>query len=89
MDLVHTANITLVEALCGCIVELLTLDGRKLSIPINDIIRHDYSKRVPGEGMPYSKEPGKRGDLILKFNTTYPTSLSEDRKAKVRDALSS
>ena len=88
MDLQHVANITLVEALCGCIVELLTLDGRKLSIPVNDVIRHDYCKRVPGEGMPYTKNPKKRGDLLLKFDTTFPTSLSEERKSKIREALS-
>eukprot|EP00051_Salpingoeca_urceolata_P013252 m.165852 g.165852 ORF g.165852 m.165852 type:complete len:313 (-) comp17743_c1_seq6:120-1058(-) len=86
-DLVHTACITVADALAGCIVELLTLDGRKLNIPVNDVVTPGYEKRVPGEGMPITKSPGKRGDLRLKFDITFPTSLSEHQKALIRKAL--
>ncbi|EDQ86720.1 uncharacterized protein MONBRDRAFT_38336 [Monosiga brevicollis MX1] len=86
-DLVHTTHITLVEALCGCIVELLTLDGRKLSIPINDVIKPGFQKVVAGEGMPITKLPGQRGNLVLEFHTEFPRNLSDDRKALIRQAL--
>eukprot|EP00045_Choanoeca_perplexa_P003717 m.33033 g.33033 ORF g.33033 m.33033 type:complete len:315 (+) comp12191_c0_seq1:61-1005(+) len=87
-DLHHTAKITLIEALCGCIVELLTLDGRKLSIPINDVITPGFTKTVPAEGMPLTKTPTKRGNLVLHFDTEFPRNLSDDRKALIRQALS-
>lgn len=38
-DLVFTARVLLGKALTGCSVEVPTLDGRLLNIPINDIIR--------------------------------------------------
>jgi DnaJ family protein B protein 13 len=86
-DLVHTADITLVESLCGCIVELLTLDGRKLSIPVNDVITPGFAKTVPNEGMPLTKQAGQRGNLVLRFNIEFPRNLSEERKALIRQAL--
>ena len=36
-DLIYNAKIPLGKALIGCFVELPTLDGRLLSVPINDI----------------------------------------------------
>ena len=36
-DLIYAAKIPLGKALVGCFVELPTLDGRLLSVPINDI----------------------------------------------------
>jgi DnaJ family protein B protein 13 len=87
LNLVHVADISLVDALCGCVVSLLTLDDRKLSIPVNDVITPTYTKRVEGEGMPSTKDPSKRGDLILKFNIEFPRNLTDQSKAFVRKAL--
>lgn len=84
--LVHTCAISLSDALTGCIIELLTLDGRKLSLPVNDIVAPGFELRVPGEGMPDSAGAGK-GDLVVRFKIAFPTSLSEDKKLLVRQAL--
>lgn len=43
---------------------LCSQDGRQLNIPVNDVITPTYVKRVPGEGMPLTKDPGTRGDLV-------------------------
>lgn len=83
-DLVHTANITLANALTGCEVKLKTLDGRILTIPVTDVVSPGYEKLVKGEGFP-SKE-GK-GDLRIKFQTSFPTSLSDKQKILVRKGL--
>lgn len=87
-DLVHTAKISLADALTGCIVELLMLDDRTLNIPVSDVVCPGYTLRVPGEGMPITKGGGK-GDLILAFDVAYPTSLSENQKSLVRQGLTS
>jgi DnaJ family protein B protein 13 len=84
-DLIHTAKISLADALTGCIVELVMLDDRTLSIPVSDVVCPGYQLKVPGEGMPITK--GGKGDLILKFDVAYPTSLSENQKTKVREGL--
>ena len=86
-DLVHRAQISLVDALCGCIVELVTLDGRKLCIPVNDVVRPGSTVRVADEGMPATKKGGKKGDLLLEFDTVFPPNLSEEQKVLVRQAF--
>ena len=68
-DLIHTATISLSDALTGCEITLLTLDGRVLNIPINDIVSPVYEKRVKGEGFPITRKPGEKGDLLIRFNT--------------------
>eukprot|EP00040_Diaphanoeca_grandis_P042623 m.265461 g.265461 ORF g.265461 m.265461 type:complete len:313 (+) comp61891_c0_seq1:189-1127(+) len=86
-DLVHVAKIDLAGALTGLIVELLTLDDRLISIPVNDVVSPGYELKVPGEGMPISKSPKLKGNLILRFDVTFPRDLSEDSKRLIRQAL--
>ena len=64
-----------------------TLDGRVLSIPCNEVISPGYEKVIPGEGMPYSREPGKRGDLILRFKIIFPEYVSDQKKSELKKLL--
>ncbi|XP_043929314.1 dnaJ homolog subfamily B member 13 [Protopterus annectens] len=86
-DLIYTAKIRLGKALIGCTVEVETLDGRLLNIPINDIIGPKYRKVVPGEGMPLSKDANQRGDLVLQFDIIFPEKLTPEKKQLIRQAL--
>ncbi|CAG2226715.1 DNAJB13 [Mytilus edulis] len=87
INLVHTAKVPLGKALTNCTVEIVTLDDRILNIPINDIIKPGYTKIVPGEGMPLSQDPSKKGDLVIEFEIEFPTSLSPERKDLIKRAL--
>lgn len=87
INLVHTAKVPLGKALTGTTVEIFTLDERIIHIPINDIIKPGYTKQVPGEGMPISSDPTKKGDLIIEFNIEFPTSLTPEKKQLVQKAL--
>ncbi|KAH9329032.1 hypothetical protein KI387_001140, partial [Taxus chinensis] len=82
-DLIVTLKITLAQALTGYNVNLVTLDGRSLSIPITDFISPWYEKIVPREGMPISKDQGMRGNLHIKFDIKYPSRLTSEQKAGV------
>ena len=86
-DLIHTAKINLAGALTGVIIELSTLDGRIISIPVNDVVYPGYELKVAGEGMPITKSPGTKGDLILRFDVAFPTSLPKSSKQLIRQAL--
>lgn len=86
-DLVHTARITLKQALCDHTLTLATLDGRTLSIPCNEVLSPSTVKRVAGEGMPISKGPGGKGDLVLKFAITFPTHLDTATRAQLASLL--
>jgi len=88
-NLVKTVNITLKQALIGVNVNVVTLDKRRLKIPITEnTIRPGYIHRVSGEGMPISKFNGnKHGDLLIKFNIQFPNRLNDEQKEKIRDIL--
>eukprot|EP00802_Teleaulax_amphioxeia_P022623 Tamp_23092.p1 GENE.Tamp_23092~~Tamp_23092.p1 ORF type:complete len:193 (-),score=35.85 Tamp_23092:40-618(-) len=87
-DLIYTVpGVPFVDALTGFQVTVTTLDQRRLTVNITDVVSPSYTKIVRGEGMPKSKEPGTRGDLILTFDVKYPKSLPEHVRKKVRTAL--
>ncbi|GAB4826999.1 hypothetical protein Ancab_033879 [Ancistrocladus abbreviatus] len=88
-DLVVTQKISLAEALTGYTVHLTTLDGRTLTIPINNVIHPTYEEIVPKEGMPIPKDPSKRGNLRIKFNIRFPTRLTAEQKTGIKKLLAS
>ncbi|XP_074296241.1 uncharacterized protein LOC141623978 [Silene latifolia] len=86
-DVVLTQRISLAEALTGYTVHVTTLDGRSLSIPINNVIHPSYEEVVPREGMPISKEPSRKGNLRIKFDIKFPMRLTSEQKAGVKKLL--
>lgn len=86
-DLVVNQVITLLEALTGKSLELTTLDGRNLVIPLTEIIKPGSEMVVQNEGMPISKEPRKKGNLRIKFDVRYPSRLTTEQKADLRRVL--
>ncbi|XP_058110220.1 uncharacterized protein LOC131253288 [Magnolia sinica] len=88
-DLVITHKVSLVEALTGYTAQLITLDGRSLTITINNIISPIYEEVVKGEGMPIPKEPSKKGNLRIKFNIKFPSKLTSEQKTGIKRLLTS
>ena len=86
-DLVFHQELTLLEALTGKTLDLTTLDGRSLTIPLTDIVKPGAEVVVPSEGMPISKEPGRKGNLRIKFDVKYPSRLNAEQKSDLRRVL--
>lgn len=86
-DLVHHAKIPLVRSLTGCTLKLPTLDGREVIVGVNDVIHAGYEKVLPGEGMPSYEEPGKFGDLIIKYDVEFPRTLNDAQRHLLKSAL--
>ncbi|KAL9272653.1 DnaJ homolog subfamily B member 13-like protein [Drosera capensis] len=86
-DLLVDLEITLLESLTGKTFEITTLDGRCLPLEITSIIKPGFELVVPDEGMPISKQPGKKGSLKFRFKVKYPSRLSEEQKAALRRVL--
>jgi DnaJ-class molecular chaperone len=86
-DIRYTARISLREALCGCTISIPTLSGDRIQQRITDIIKPTTTKRIPGQGLPHSKEPNRRGDLIIGFDIKFPDSLPEGSKQIMNDIL--
>ncbi|XP_061342402.1 uncharacterized protein LOC133288618 [Gastrolobium bilobum] len=87
-DLVVTQKILLQEALIGKTLHLTTLDGRDLTIQVTDVVKPGYVLAVPNEGMPISKEPGKKGNLRIKFDVMFPSRLTTQQKYELKRILS-
>eukprot|EP00933_Yihiella_yeosuensis_P009959 TRINITY_DN11616_c2_g1_i2.p1 TRINITY_DN11616_c2_g1~~TRINITY_DN11616_c2_g1_i2.p1 ORF type:complete len:344 (-),score=79.77 TRINITY_DN11616_c2_g1_i2:132-1163(-) len=85
-NLLHHKKIPLVDALTGFKVDIPTLDttGRILRVNVRDMVTPAYTKIVRGEGMPSSKAPGEKGDLIITFDIVYPRALSEEQKEQLK-----
>ncbi|XP_042066696.1 dnaJ homolog subfamily B member 4-like isoform X2 [Salvia splendens] len=84
-----TQKTSLVEALTGHTAQVTTLDGRNLTIPINSIVSPTYEEVVKGEGMPIPKEPGRKGNLRIKFNIKFPSRLTPEQKTGIKRLLTS
>jgi hypothetical protein len=59
-------RLSLADALCGTVVQLQTLDGRTLTVPVQEVVSPQAEKVVAGEGMPLTKSPGQRGFLRIR-----------------------
>lgn len=82
----------LVDALTGFDLQIDTLDGRLLCVPIRDrCVQTGDLHVVPGEGMPrLGAQPGARGDLIISFMVQCPArplALTDEQHETLRQLL--
>lgn len=87
-NLIMALRINLAAALTGGSETVTTLDGRTLAINWSDPISPGFETVVKGEGMPISKQPVTKGDLIVRFEVTFPRSLKDTQKQQLRSILS-
>ncbi|KAH0512464.1 DnaJ-like protein subfamily B member 1 [Microtus ochrogaster] len=74
-DVIYPARISLWEALCGCTVNVPTLDSRIIPVVFKYVIRPGMRGKVPGEGLPLPKTPEKHGDLVIEFEVIFPERI--------------
>eukprot|EP00475_Leptophrys_vorax_P041715 TRINITY_DN78769_c0_g1_i1.p1 TRINITY_DN78769_c0_g1~~TRINITY_DN78769_c0_g1_i1.p1 ORF type:complete len:499 (+),score=116.32 TRINITY_DN78769_c0_g1_i1:30-1526(+) len=81
-DLVYSCQIALLEALTGLQVLITHLDGRKVKVtipednsPVFKVIKPGDTKTVCQEGMPFFSNPLVKGDMIIKFEVLFPSSV--------------
>lgn len=87
-DLVYDIPITLAQALTGIKLTLPHPSGEDVVVSVTDVISGNSPHRVVrGRGMPVSKRPGEFGDLVVNFQISYPSSLSDDQRKKIKEAL--
>lgn len=88
-DLKYTAKISLKEALCATgQLKVPTLTGEVIPINIqNEVIKPSTIKRLQGRGLPFPKEPNRRGDIIVNFDIVFPESISKSAKEILLDVL--
>lgn len=76
------------QALCGVVFEVPTLNGDKLRIStMQEIIKPNTVKRITGYGLPLPKDPSRKGDLLVAFDIKFPDKLSSSEKEILSDIL--
>ena len=86
-NLIVKKEIPLVDALAGTAINLRTLDGRNLPVRVEEVVRPGYEVVLENEGWPIRKEPGKKGNLVIKFDVAFPTRLSMSQRAAIRQIM--
>ncbi|XP_055628774.1 dnaJ protein homolog 1-like [Toxorhynchites rutilus septentrionalis] len=87
-DIKYTAKISLRQALCGTVVNVPTLTGDTLNINASrEILKPNTVKRLQGRGLPYPKEPSRKGDLLVAFDIHFPNQLNQNAKDILSDLL--
>ena len=86
-DLVVGLDINLVDSLIGFKMEFTHLDGEKIIIESNSVIKQDDIKVIKNKGMPYNSRGEVFGDLIFKFNIIYPDIIDSEHFDKIKTAL--
>lgn len=76
------------QALCGTNIEIPTLDNYKVPLQLtHKIIKPTTVERIPGKGLPFPKEPSRRGDLLVSFDIKFPETISPSAKELLNDIL--
>jgi DnaJ-class molecular chaperone len=86
-NLIFKMPISLKDALCGLNLEIPALDGRVIKQRIEGVVNPGSSRVIANEGMPMSKYPGKKGDLIVTFDVVFPNKLNEQQRTQIRQIL--
>lgn len=79
-DLHIDIKISLVEALSGLSTSVDFLDGQKLAINMENVIKPGHIFKIKGKGMPIFGRPDSFGDLIVTFKISFPKEPIRNQK---------
>jgi len=86
LDLIYERNISLKEALCGFSFPLKYINGKNYTIhnQRGNIVPNDFIKTISKMGI---TREGHKGNLIIHFKITFPTSLTEEQMKSLSTIL--
>jgi hypothetical protein len=85
-DLIFRVKLSIKQALLGTLIVIPFLDPTKPPYQLRspqEIITPQTEKRFINEGLPYPKDPTRRGDLIVKFDILFPKMLNNEQRTLV------
>lgn len=83
-NLIYNMDIKLVDALTGIKKEITHLDGKKIYIEYENIIKPNTKKIIKGQGMQTSNGVG---DMIIQFNVKFPKKIDNKIKNELNKYL--
>lgn len=87
-DIRYSAKVTLKQALCGTTIRVPTLSSETIALnTAGEVLKPNTVKRIQGKGLPFPKEPSRKGDLLIAFDIKFPDNLTESAKQILVDLL--
>ena len=83
-DLITTREVKVSEAILGTQINILTPEGKELSLKIPSGTKHRTKMRIPGQGIPHMRGSG-RGDLFIHVHIDTPKKLTDDQRKLVEE----
>ncbi|KAL8764220.1 MAG: hypothetical protein Q9184_000189 [Pyrenodesmia sp. 2 TL-2023] len=80
-------DLDLKEALTGWTRTIPTIDGKKFTLSKGGPTGPGYIETYPQQGMPNSKKPDQRGDMLVEVRVKFPTSLTAAQKTRLKEIL--
>ncbi|KAL8948875.1 MAG: hypothetical protein Q9222_004979 [Ikaeria aurantiellina] len=80
-------ELDLKEALTGWTRTIPTIDGKKFTLSKGGPTGPGFTETYPHQGMPLSKKPTERGDMIVEVKVKLPTSLTLAQKTQLKEIL--
>lgn len=77
----------LFQALVGTTLNIPVLDGKTVALKLTDVVKPNTTRRIQGEGLPFPKQPNKRGDLIVEFDIQFPETLPRNVRDRIGEIL--
>ena len=84
LDIIFIKTITLKEALLGFTFNLTHINNKNFKITCSEIINFNYEKLIPNMGF---IRDTFIGNLIIKFNITFPVLISQESKQVLEKIL--
>lgn len=64
-----------------------TIDGKQVALSGAGPTAPGYKEVFPNLGMPKSKKPTERGDMVVEVKVKFPTSFTPQQKAELKKIL--
>lgn len=78
-DLYCAVPISFTQAVLGCTINIPSLDGKTISIPVKDGTENGTMLRIKNEGVPFTGST-RRGDLYVKILVQIPSRINSKQK---------
>ncbi|KAL8794882.1 MAG: hypothetical protein Q9195_002594 [Heterodermia aff. obscurata] len=86
-NLRHVIELDLKEALTGWSRTIGTIDGKQVPASGGGPTYPGYVITFPHLGMPKSKKPSERGDMLVEVKVKFPSSLTAAQKSHLKEIL--
>jgi DnaJ-class molecular chaperone len=86
-DLHTVQKISLRESLIGFDRSIPHLDGRLVRLSSKTVTAHGSVERLSKEGMPQHNAQSQRGDLYVRYEVEFPTSLTQEQRQGLQAIL--